>query len=234
MNKRLVIESVIIVIIASAIGITYNAFIKEPIPLIYKEKPKVAVADSLLFSSINEAPQEIVYDEPQIKDNVDSVKTKAKKDTCEKVDLIENETEEEIVRKPEKTEQYASTEITASNKKGKLFGHLKEFNNWVSLEQVKKALGMSNIQFIDAREPEAFEHGKIGNAIHIFPEYEDENEYFETILSLDPNKTYIIYCTSYDCDLAEMLAHDILSFGHIKKLFIFPGGWDEWIKHADT
>jgi hypothetical protein len=141
MNKRLVIESVIIVIIASAIGITYNAFIKEPIPLIYKEKPKVAVADSLLFSSINEAPQEIVYDEPQIKDNVDSVKTKAKKDTCEKVDLIENETEEEIVRKPEKTEQYASTEITASNKKGKLFGHLKEFNNWVSLEQVKKPLG---------------------------------------------------------------------------------------------
>jgi rhodanese-related sulfurtransferase len=234
MNKRFVIESVIIMIIASAIGITYNAFIKEPIPLIYKEKPKVAVDDSLLFSPINEYPEDIIVDEPQIKDDIDTVKTIPTKDTCEKVDLIENGAEEEIPRKSEKTEQYASTEITASNKKGKLFGHLKEFNNWVSLEQVKKAVGMSNIQFIDAREPEAFDAGKIGNAIHIFPEYEDENEYFEKILSLDPNKTYIIYCTSFDCDLAEMLAHDILSFGHIKKLFIYPGGWDEWIKHAET
>jgi len=234
MNKRVIIESIIIVFVASAIGIAYNAFVKEPIPLIYKEKMKEAVADSLLFSPIDETSDEKVLNDAPTTNIIDTVKTASKKDTCEKIALIENEADRKIIQNTEKSDHYASTDITASNKKGKLFGHLKEFSNWVSIDQVKKAVGRSNIQFIDAREPEAFELGKIGNAIHIFPEFEDENEYFERLLSLDPSKTYIIYCTSYDCDLAEMLARDILSFGHIKRLFIFPGGWDEWIKHADT
>jgi len=234
MNKRLFIEVFIILFIASAIGIVYNAFVHEPIPLIFKEKPKVAVDDSLLFAPINETPKDLVGNESENFKNSDTLNTIAIEDTCEKVNLIESESNDIKLHKSEEREELASNEISASSKKGKLFGHLKEFNNWVSLEQVKKAVGLPNIQFIDAREPESYEKGRIGNAILLFPEYEDENEYFETILSLDPNKTYIIYCTSFDCDLAEMLARDILSFGHIKRLFIYPGGWDEWIKHADT
>jgi rhodanese-related sulfurtransferase len=236
MNKRLFLEVIVIVLIASAIGLVYNAFVYEPVPLIYKEKPKIAVDDSLLFAPLDtpltSEVEEITNNElPKGKDS--SLVTE--EDSCEKVEVIEEDhTEIKIDKTQENSEKYASTEISVSQKKGKLFGHLKEFNNWVSLEQVKKAVGRPDIQFIDAREPESYEEGKIGNALLIFPEYEDENEYFETILSLDPNKTYIIYCTSYDCDLAEMLARDILSFGHIKKVFIYPAGWDEWVKHADT
>lgn len=238
MNKRLFYEMIIIILIASAIGLAYNAFISDPIPLIYKPKEKNAVADSILFSS----------NQPETKDNAeDSVYAVDVngKDTLQTQTIIKDTNDIKELNKKENSIENGSDaeiknendELVPGNAKGKLYGHLEEFDNWVSVEQVKKALGKPNIQFIDAREPEAFEKGRIGNAIHIFPDFdtvEEEEEYFRKIMSLDPQKTYILYCNGYSCDLAEMVARDILSFGHVDRVFIFPGGWDQWIKHADT
>ena len=238
MNKRLSYEIIIIILIASAIGLAYNAFVSDSIPLIYKPKEKNAVADSILFSA----------DKQEIKENVDHSLPDLNgpgEDTSQNQSIVKDTIDIERLPKQEnKNENGSDTEIKNENDelatgqaKGKLYGHLEEFDNWVSVEQVKKALGKPNIQFIDAREPEAYEKDRIGNAIHIFPEFdthEQEEEYFRKIMSLDPDKTYILYCNGYSCDLAEMVARDILSFGHVNRVFIFPGGWDQWIKHADT
>ncbi len=237
MNKRLLYEILTIVLVASAIGFLYNAFVKDPIPIIYKEKPKIAVDDSILFSSPEPITTKAVDNTDQSTMEEDTTVINIEQDTCKRVHIDEDDMPEQTIKEPQIKKQIADTDLYPSKKQGKLFGHIKDFNNWVSIEQVKKAVGTSNIQFIDAREPEALEKGKIGNAINIFPEFgddEDEQEYFETILTLDEDMTFIIYCNGYDCDLAEMVARDILSFGHVGKVFIFPGGWDEWVKHADT
>lgn len=240
MKRRLLYEIIVIVLIASAIGIAYNAFLQSPIPLIYIEKEKVAVDDSLLFVSDYPDEEDIANTYPKELTEKDSNKIIIEVDTLNLVNNTDIDTysiQSEDAIKKESPELENANELSVSKTQGKLHGHLEEFTNWVSLDQVKRAINMPNIQFIDTREPEAFEKGKIGNAFHLFPQYdgdEEEGTYFKTILSLDPNMVYILYCNGIDCDLAEMLAEDILSFGNIEEVYIFPGGWDEWIINAEA
>ncbi len=80
---------------------------------------------------------------------------------------------------------------------------------------------------IDARSPEMYELGKIGNAINIFPLIEEKDEYFRTLSTLPKEKAIVIYCDGGDCDLSHLLANDLKNFG-FTKIFLYVGGWEEW------
>lgn len=98
----------------------------------------------------------------------------------------------------------------------------------ITYEQLKSRLDNPSFLVIDARSPEEYSKGKIGDAINIFP-YDDEAVYMEKIYTLPRDKKYLIYCTGGDCDLSHHLAEDMTTAG-FENIFIYVGGWEEWIK----
>lgn len=98
----------------------------------------------------------------------------------------------------------------------------------ITYEQIKARIDNPNFVIIDARSPEDFAKGAIGEAINIFP-YEDEAQYFEKIYTLPRDKKFLIYCTGGDCDLSHHLAEDMKTAG-FTNMFIYTGGWEEWVK----
>ncbi|MCB0701184.1 MAG: rhodanese-like domain-containing protein [Candidatus Kapaibacterium sp.] len=97
----------------------------------------------------------------------------------------------------------------------------------ISYEQIKARVNNPDFIIIDARSPEDYSKGMIGEAINIFP-YGDESEYFEKIYTLERGKKYLIYCTGGNCDLSHHLAEDMKTAG-FENIFIYEGGWEEWV-----
>lgn len=97
----------------------------------------------------------------------------------------------------------------------------------ITYEQIKARINNPEFIIIDARSPEDYAKGRIGDAKNIFP-YGDEAQYFEQIYTLERGKKYLIYCTGGDCDLSHHLAEDMKTAG-FENIFIYVGGWEEWI-----
>ncbi|MER3328782.1 MAG: rhodanese-like domain-containing protein [Candidatus Kapaibacterium sp.] len=97
----------------------------------------------------------------------------------------------------------------------------------ITYEQIKARISNPEFIIIDARSPEDFAKGRIGEAINIFP-YGDEGQYFEQIYTLPRDKKYLIYCTGGDCDLSHHLAEDMKTAG-FENMFIYVGGWEDWV-----
>ena len=85
-----------------------------------------------------------------------------------------------------------------------------------------------NIIFIDARSPEEFAEGHIKNAVNI-PFYGSEN-YSITISHLNKNEIIVTYCSSTDCDIAQLSGNELFEMG-FKRVYVFIGGYDVWIKN---
>jgi len=99
----------------------------------------------------------------------------------------------------------------------------------VTYKQVVKLLGRPDVIFIDARNPDNYNKAHIGKAINIYP-YEDGEAHIGKIASLDREKTYVVYCDGGTCDLSHDIIRIMLSFG-FQRVFLFPGGWEEWLKN---
>ncbi|MFP4527228.1 MAG: rhodanese-like domain-containing protein [Candidatus Kapaibacterium sp.] len=99
----------------------------------------------------------------------------------------------------------------------------------VTYEQLVRALDYPGIILIDSRRPEQYQNGTIDEAINIFP-YAPEEEYFEKLFTLDPEKTYIIFCDGGTCDLSHMVAKDMMESG-FTSVFLYRGGWEEWTRN---
>jgi rhodanese-related sulfurtransferase len=115
-----------------------------------------------------------------------------------------------------------------------LFGnnqnHGKEyFDKTVTYEQIIKLLEKPDVIFVDARTPEQYAKGHIGNAVNIFTDMENQEELLMKINELPPNKIYILYCDGGSCDLSPKLAEIMFDFGY-EQCFLYKGGWEEWIK----
>lgn len=103
-------------------------------------------------------------------------------------------------------------------------------NRTVTYSQMLKIIASPDkFQLLDARNHEQFIKSKIGNSINIFPYNENFDEVANKILSLPTDKTLIIYCDGGECDLSHKLADMLLDFGY-SNLYIYTGGWEEWIK----
>jgi rhodanese-related sulfurtransferase len=99
----------------------------------------------------------------------------------------------------------------------------------VSYQQIVKLVNKQDVLFIDARSPEQYAEGHIGNAINIFPQNENQEEFLTLVNSLPENKIFIIYCDGGACDLSHELAKVMLEFG-FTQAFLYKGGWEEWIE----
>lgn len=103
----------------------------------------------------------------------------------------------------------------------------KDFTKTVTKEQIEMASMDPRFVIIDARRPDQFDVGRIGESFNIFP-YDDESVYMDKLYSLPPDKVIIVYCDGGACDLSHHVAED-LSFNGFESVFIYKGGWEEWV-----
>lgn len=88
-----------------------------------------------------------------------------------------------------------------------------------------KALFDKKYRFIDARDVPDFNAGHIQGAVNIpFKEFES---YKAKLEALPKDQVYVTYCSSA-CDASIDLAYAMSKMG-FQKLYIFHGGWDQWL-----
>ena len=121
----------------------------------------------------------------------------------------------------------ASDSLLEAGLTGKTDVNAKLEGGTITYEQVKARISNPEFIIIDARSPEDYSKGRIGESINIFP-YGDEAQYFEQIYTLPRDKKFLIYCTGGDCDLSHHLAEDMKAAG-FENMFIYVGGWEDWI-----
>lgn len=89
------------------------------------------------------------------------------------------------------------------------------------------SLHQKNVLFIDAREPADYQDSHIKNAINIPFDHFDENKHL--LNDIDKGKIIVTYCAGTDCDLSKLLGNILFEMGY-KKIYVFFGGWNEWLE----
>ncbi len=96
----------------------------------------------------------------------------------------------------------------------------------LSLVEVQEAWEKHWAVFLDARREELFREGHIPGAKRLF--LDDFNKLYPG-LSLSTDEAYVTYCEGPNCEYAHLLAQRLHGLGY-RKLSVFPGGWEEWMK----
>lgn len=100
----------------------------------------------------------------------------------------------------------------------------------ISVDDAKKKLDDSNVQFIDVRDKESFEKGSIGNAMHLdrglleFYLAEGsplENNFFKE----NPDKEYVLFCGAGG---QSALSSKTMKEMGVKNVKNMVGGYKEW------
>ncbi|MCX6155908.1 MAG: rhodanese-like domain-containing protein [Candidatus Kapabacteria bacterium] len=213
--KELFKEIFIIVVIATALAFGYNAFSGFKVPFIYQKPIENYVPDSLLFKTtglISQTANSLSASRAEISNPTSTVS----QDTISKVKVP---TEKVI---SVQAASAATQKIPDANKPT-----LSEYKI-VSYQQLLKIIGNPNFVMIDARQAESYNLGHIANALNIYPLGSDI-EFMPKVMSLPRDKNILIYCDGGACELSHDLAK-ILIDAHFSNIFIYTGGWEEWIK----
>jgi rhodanese-related sulfurtransferase len=97
---------------------------------------------------------------------------------------------------------------------------------FLSLDEAATKFQQRDAVFIDARDLEDYEYGRIKGAIS-FP-YDYMEDYWDRVVpGLSRDKQYIIYCSGTECELSLFMARELVYNG-FEKVFVFYGGWREW------
>jgi rhodanese-related sulfurtransferase len=203
-TKKTVFEVVIILILSGSIGLVYNAFSPKPLPLVRQKQEIASVSDSIIKAMMqNDSAKHVA---PVLEAKSDSL-----------VDSVPNPIKQapsDLVR-----------ESIASVKKN--FSMSKKNPTTLTYEQVKKYRFDPKFFFIDARPPELFNKGRIGNAVNIYPLQDDHDNYMKSLVKLPTDKIIVVYCDGGECELSHDVINDLKSFG-FSKVLLYAGGWEEW------
>lgn len=201
----------LVLVLSSIVGLIFNNFNPAGISLIREETKLSFASDSLIIS-------EIIQNEKETEDSVD---------ITTQLEIIENEQglsgELQGNIKNEETEQVNNqNEIINNNKEKEIFNEPKMIN----LEQAY-ILFNDGAKFIDAREDIDYNEGHISNAINIYFYSFEENE--DKLNGIGKDEAIVTYCNGTDCDLSVLLGNKLAEIGY-KNVFVFFGGWLDWVK----
>lgn len=232
--SKIIQEMLLISVFAASLAFLYNFVQPKEKQLALIRQAPLVISDSLLDAGLSTsnsnnissnssldntnnkaANPENTTNTNQVNNSIDN-----KNKNSSKIDSIKNIKDSKNVVNSSKVEN--STKSTPNPQASEVL------TKTVTFEQIKSRLNNPNFLIIDARSPEDFAKGHIGEAINIFP-HEDQSTYLDKIFKLNRDKTFIVYCTGGTCDLSHELAKDMLNFGH-QRVFIYTGGWDEWVK----
>jgi rhodanese-related sulfurtransferase len=80
--------------------------------------------------------------------------------------------------------------------------------------------------FIDSRSKEEYAEGHIKGSINI-PFYESD-KYDDVLNRIDKNELLVTYCSGKECDTSILHGEELFDKGY-KRVYIFHGGWDDWV-----
>ncbi len=98
----------------------------------------------------------------------------------------------------------------------------------VSYDQMLKIVDNPEFFLIDARLEEMYQEAHIGDAINIYP-YWEEDRYMMALQEVPYDKTLVLYCDGGSCDLSHTVAETLKELG-FENIFLYIGGWEEWSK----
>jgi|JI10StandDraft_1071094.scaffolds.fasta_scaffold26463_5 rhodanese-related sulfurtransferase len=230
-NNTLLREIIVIVGVASLLGLAYNQFASpKKLALVREEEPQLVQADdSLLFapSSSTSSPtapptggtQPQATGEPQAAQQMPKDTVKSAKPTT----TTPTTTTPAATQAPKTP---AGTQSTPTAKDPNASGHVKPAA--VTYQQVLRLLQDKDVLFIDSRNDEEWAEGHIPGAIHIFAD--DFQKHIPEVIGLPRDKRIVVYCSGGpECSLSHEVCENLATFG-FNRLFIYFGGWTEWKK----
>lgn len=230
-NNTLLREIIVIVGVASLLGLAYNQFASpKKLALVREEEPQLVQADdSLLFapSSSTSSPtapptggtQPQATGEPQAAQQMPKDTVKSAKPTTTTPTTA-------TPAAPQVPKTPAGTQSTPTAKDPNASGHVKPAA--VTYQQVLRLLQDKDVLFIDSRNDEEWAEGHIPGAIHIFAD--DFQKHIPEVIGLPRDKRIVVYCSGGpECSLSHEVCENLATFG-FNRLFIYFGGWTEWKK----
>ena len=85
------------------------------------------------------------------------------------------------------------------------------------------------VKFIDARMPEEYAEGHIKGAINI--PFDGDESYRNILNSFSKDEILVTYCSGTECDLSILLGDELFE-KDFKKVYIFFGGWNDWVERG--
>lgn len=211
--KKIILEIFVLLIISAAFAVAYNLFNKGTLNFTASKHQLVEVSDDILFGTqTNTEPVQSPEENNLIEDDTN---------------VQENNTGKDVEDKPISS---TKSEITHnSREQAKEIPSADTKYSTVNYEQLLRIIENPNFIIIDARSPELYSKNRIDNAINIFPYLDSEDMVVEKLFQLPQGKSYLIYCDGGNCDSSHKIADMMKSFG-FDKVYIYPGGWEEWVK----
>ena len=215
-------EAGIMVIAAIGLAIGFNAMNPKGITWIKKEFEKIPATNDDLADYLPAAPTDASAPKPETStdktvDTEEPSKQEQPKeeDTSDDASAVTSSDSPEV-EVPKETAEPAKTEFVAQP------GVVREIN----ITQFK-ALMAGDHYLIDARTPEAYAKGHIGDAVNFFGG-EAEAQIGEMLAQVPQDKVIMIYCDGgEECELSHHIADVLKQFGY-GPMFIYMGGWNEW------
>lgn len=97
---------------------------------------------------------------------------------------------------------------------------------FIPLERAKLLWGRGEALFLDAREPEDYAAGHIGNALNL-PAQSFARHFGEIAPILSPESELVLYCDGVECELSHRLRESLRQAGHTNTHLLF-NGWTAW------
>lgn len=85
------------------------------------------------------------------------------------------------------------------------------------------------VKFIDARMPEEYAEGHIKGATNI--PFDGDESYRNILSTFSKDEILVTYCSGTECDLSILLGDELFEKG-FKKVYIFFGGWNDWVERG--
>ena len=98
--------------------------------------------------------------------------------------------------------------------------------NYVSLEEAVELWSNGMAIFLDAREPQDYAAGHIGNAFNL-PGLRFEAHFAKVAPFLSPTSRIVIYCDGTQCDLSHRVSERLQQMG-FANVQILTNGWSLW------
>lgn len=97
---------------------------------------------------------------------------------------------------------------------------------FIALDQATTLWRSGSALFLDAREPDDYAAGHIGNALNL-PSQSFAEHFGELAPMLSSASELVLYCDGVECDLSHRLAQSLRQAGYTNS-HILSNGWSAW------
>lgn len=96
----------------------------------------------------------------------------------------------------------------------------------ISLADAKQYFDEGSAEWVDAREPDEYSAGRIGDAYNMPPSAFMGGKVPDAVYAMSRDKTVVVYCGGGSCDASKLVALHLQGMGF--RTVVFHDGWKGW------